>query len=145
MGTRSMIAFDNGDEVYAIYCHWDGYLEYNGKVLLEHYNDLEKVEELMDLGNISSLGPDIGVKHPFSQFDTTLSTEEYGKLYRNMCCAYGRDRDEKDQEAKVFATLDEACKHYEWSAFYYMFDGLKWFYRESLDDNWKELTEEDVK
>lgn len=27
MGTRSMIAFDNGDEVYAIYCHWDGYVE----------------------------------------------------------------------------------------------------------------------
>lgn len=57
MATRSNIGIklDNGS-IEMIYCHWDGYLSYNGKILLEHYNTTEKVNELIKLGNISTLG-----------------------------------------------------------------------------------------
>ena len=39
MSTRSSIAIKHGDRIKSIYCHSDGYLEYNGRVLLEHYSD----------------------------------------------------------------------------------------------------------
>jgi len=58
MATRSTIAIRNADNtVTAIYCHWDGYLSYNGKILFENYNTEEKVRELIALGDLSVLGP----------------------------------------------------------------------------------------
>jgi hypothetical protein len=41
--------------VQQIYCHWDGYLEHNGKILFNHYVDPYKTRELIDMGSISSL------------------------------------------------------------------------------------------
>jgi hypothetical protein len=41
--------------VQQIYCHWDGYLEHNGKILFNHYVDPYKTRELIDMGGISSL------------------------------------------------------------------------------------------
>lgn len=34
----------------SIYCHWDGYPEYNGLILFENYKDKNKVEKLINLG-----------------------------------------------------------------------------------------------
>jgi hypothetical protein len=56
MSTRSRIAIENQDgTVDSIYCHFDGYLEGVGKTLFNHY-DQEKLEKLLELGDISSLG-----------------------------------------------------------------------------------------
>ena len=56
MSTRSYITMKTGDDTYrGVYCHYDGYLEYNGRMLLEHYNTQERVERLLSLGCISSL------------------------------------------------------------------------------------------
>jgi len=56
MGTRSTIAIEFADNsVSQVYCHWDGYLENNGKILQEHYMDPFKVRDLIDLGDFSSL------------------------------------------------------------------------------------------
>jgi hypothetical protein len=56
MATRSRIAIENQDgTVKSIYCHWDGYLSNNGKILFDHF-DREKLEKLIELGDISSLG-----------------------------------------------------------------------------------------
>jgi hypothetical protein len=56
MGTRSTIAIEFADNsVSQIYCHWDGYLDNNGRILSEHYKDPFKVRELIDLGDFSSL------------------------------------------------------------------------------------------
>jgi hypothetical protein len=56
MGTRSTIALEYADgTVGQIYCHWDGYLEHNGKILFNHYVDPYKTRELIDMGDISSL------------------------------------------------------------------------------------------
>lgn len=96
MATRSSITIKELDgSVKSIYCHWDGYPEGVGKILDEHYTDLEKVRELIALGNLSSLGPEIGVKHDFE--DRNYS----------MCLAYGRDRGDANQEAKPWVNTQD--------------------------------------
>lgn len=56
MGTRSTIALEFADgTVEQVYCHWDGYLENNGKILAHHYMDPFKVKELVALGGFSTL------------------------------------------------------------------------------------------
>ena len=60
MATRSRIAIENQDgTVTSIYCHFDGYLEHNGKILQNHFTNREKVEQLIALGDLSCLGEDI--------------------------------------------------------------------------------------
>ena len=60
MATRSTIALEFADgTVQQVYCHWDGYLEHNGKILAEHYSDPFKLRDLIDLGAFSSLCPTV--------------------------------------------------------------------------------------
>jgi hypothetical protein len=55
MGTRSRIGYQLSDEsVLSVYHHWDGYPEWLGRILKTHYNTQEKVEELIDGGDMSS-------------------------------------------------------------------------------------------
>lgn len=56
MSTRSRIAIEIGDKVKSIYCHSDGYPEGVGAILKKHYTDPEKIEKLMELGDLSRLG-----------------------------------------------------------------------------------------
>jgi len=95
MGTRSRIAVMHGDVCKSVYCHWDGYLEHNGAILQEHY-DSAKANELVALGDLSSLRPEIGQEHPFSRFDTDISDAAYERQFGDMCTFYGRDRGETD-------------------------------------------------
>jgi len=56
MSTRSRIAIEKQDgTVESIYCHFDGYLSHNGETLQNHYSTREKMEKLIELGDISSL------------------------------------------------------------------------------------------
>ena len=94
MGTRSRIAVMHGTVCKSVYCHWDGYLEHNGAILLEHY-DSSKANQLVSMGDLSSLRPEIGVKHPFSCLDPEAGSN-YEELYGNMCTFYDRDRGETE-------------------------------------------------
>ena len=61
MATRSTIAkLGKNGIIKAVYCHSDGYLEHNGKVLNEYYKDESKVDELLAQGDISTLDQNIG-------------------------------------------------------------------------------------
>ena len=109
MGTRSTIAieYSNG-AIEQVYCNWDGYLSNNGKILLNHYMDPEKVRELINLGYLASLREDIGVKHPFDnphQYNT-VEWEAYREQYGKMCTFYGRDRGEDGHNALYFKDYD---------------------------------------
>lgn len=65
MGTRSTIGIVRGyHDTTRIYCHWDGYMEWNGAILQKYYNTADKVEKLIALGNLSSLGPEIKPDDP---------------------------------------------------------------------------------
>ena len=56
MGTRSRIGYELPDHsVVSVYCHYDGYVEVNGRILVEHYQDRKAVKELIDGGSMSSL------------------------------------------------------------------------------------------
>ena len=91
MGTRSTIAIQNSNgTVTGIYCHWDGYLEHNGKLLASNYTTEEKVYELMALGDLSTLGETIGAKTDFND------------AAKGQCVAYGRDRGETDINCTSF-------------------------------------------
>ena len=60
MATRSTIALEYADgTVGQIYCHWDGYLEHNGKILQESYQDPFEVQKLLDNGDMSVLNESV--------------------------------------------------------------------------------------
>ncbi|MDE2096217.1 MAG: hypothetical protein KGL39_03160 [Patescibacteria group bacterium] len=136
MGTRSDIIVHRADGKWArIYCHWDGYIAHNGKILFDHYNSQERADALVALGNISSLAPEIGEKHDFDYALHALERERVEKLepgsaysdpeylrLKNMCNVYGRDRSEKDCEAKVGDTIHAVWPPDEtWTEFTYVF------------------------
>jgi hypothetical protein len=149
MGTRSMIAIQNpySKDVRAVYCHWDGYLEHNGSLLQKHYSASPKVNNLIALGDISSLRPEIGEKHAFSRLETPMDDEAYDKLYGNMTTFYTRDRGE-DAPFKVFPTLKKAEAYFEgsWCEYLYVFKYSKaddyqtgeWHYKK-MGERWKKL------
>jgi hypothetical protein len=129
MGTRSRIGVMHGDNVKSVYCHWDGYLEHNGAILQEHYDSV-KANQLVALGDLSSLRPNIGEKHKFSPFDCDeLTSEEFEKRYGGMCTFYGRDRGETGVEWKThtnfvdfFAEVDGS-----WCEWYYIMRDGVWY------------------
>ena len=56
MGTRSHIGLALGpDQIVSVYCHYDGYIQHNGRKLVEHYNTKSAVEKLINGGDMSSL------------------------------------------------------------------------------------------
>ncbi len=79
MGTRSRIGVMHGDVCKSVYCHWDGYLDHNGRILQEHY-DSAQANHLVALGDISSLGTKIGDAHPFSKFEISNESPDFDKL-----------------------------------------------------------------
>ena len=103
MATRSTIAKLSKDGIIkAVYCHNDGYLDYNGKMLNEHYKDESKVDELLAHGDISSLDQIIGEKLPFN--DYMLFHE------KKQCRFYHRDRGEDKKEAATLGGENELVK-----------------------------------
>jgi len=112
-----------------IYCHWDGYLGFNGRILQEHY-DSAKANHLVALGDLSSLRANIGEEHAFSKFDLPKEeVEAFETLTENWCTFYGRDRGEKGTEWKVATTFDEfleQCYNSGAEYYYIMKDGV-WY------------------
>lgn len=97
MATRSRIAIERPDgNVSSIYCHNDGYPEYNGKVLHEHYQDREKVERLIGLGDISYLEEKVELAGQH-----TVNSPESG-----VVVAYHRDRGEDLRKANHTDRVD---------------------------------------
>lgn len=136
MATRSAIGVYHGTKIKAVYCHWDGYLEHNGRILQKHY-DSAKANHLVAMGNISSLGTNIGEKHPFSKFEINKESPDFNKLIalneyadeQGWTTFYGRDREETDTEFKSFDSGEEFLEYFESCGceyFYLMKDG-QWF------------------
>ena len=119
MGTRSRIALEKDNEITSIYCHWDGYPSYMGRLLKDVYNTEDKVQELISLGDASSLTDKL---HPTGvhSFD---APEDGVSLF------YGRDRDEPDvacyvseNEQRLLKLADDCGAEYV-----YLFRNGEWF------------------
>lgn len=118
MGTRSTIWVkkeENDKEFYeGIYCHWDGYLDYNGKILFENYNNKDKIIELINLGDISSLAKNINPKEG--------EIHNFEKKQENVVVAYHRDRGE---QKNIFKTNN--LNDLEQEEFNYLFQDNEWY------------------
>ena len=97
MSTNSTIGIENLDgTIELIYCHWDGYLEHNGRILQQHYTQEHKVRELVALGDLSVLGDETGAQVDFNDRDT----------HGSQCVAYGRDRGETEVSSVTYANRE---------------------------------------
>jgi hypothetical protein len=93
MSTNAYIGVQCEDGIRAVYLHWDGYPKHAGEILNSYYTDFMKVCELINMGDISSLGNSIGEKHSFQWF--VDEREKYEKYRYEWCTFYKRDRDEE--------------------------------------------------
>ena len=135
MGTRSLIGKLNDDgTVTAVYCHWGGYISNNGAILNDHYQDAAKVDALLALGDLSSLGNEVGEQHDFDWRmqligDPSVSKAQIDNDPRHSWCnAYGRDRGETGTEAHVEPTeVDFWASRKKYGAEYlYLFSRDEW-------------------
>ena len=148
MATRSTIALEFADgSVSQVYCHWDGYLDHNGRILENHYSDPFKLQKLIDEGDLSSLGDEIGEKHSFDWYNNDVAQyERYGKSGL-WCTFYRRDRAEERVDARHFKDFEEYVKKGQREEYDYILrkDG-KWYFRsygkpyESLQEALQEET-----
>jgi hypothetical protein len=123
MATRSTISIELDDGVIKqVYCHWDGYLAHNGKLLLEHYADPIVAEELITVGSISSLRETTGEQHSFDErYDATDARSKWTTFY-------GRDRGEEDAGYHMFKNFDDYVVNHQYEEYEYILrnDGL-WY------------------
>jgi hypothetical protein len=109
MGTRSTIALEYADgTVEQVYCHWDGYLSHNGQILHKHYSDPFKLRDLIDLGDMSSLGERLGTQHAFD------------KAPEGECTFYLRDRKEQGCKAKQFKDYADYIENHQYEEYEYI-------------------------
>jgi len=81
MSTRGRIGITLEDgSIKSIYSHWDNYPEGNGKILVEKFNTKEKVEDLIEGGDISCLETDTDWKGNRRGEKFTLYYKERGDL-----------------------------------------------------------------
>lgn len=128
MGTRSLIGVvDENGFVKGIYCHWDGYPEHNGRILRDHYNNPSKILKLIALGDLSSLGPEIGRKHAFSPFELPEAERAaHEARTQNWCTAYGRDRGETGTKAQKYKDIFEFIADDRGQDYTYVYVNNKW-------------------
>jgi hypothetical protein len=99
MATRSTIAryVDDGIiGVESIYCHFDGYPDGVGRILAEHYTTEDKIDQLMELGDLSVLAEEVGTEK-----------QDFNQPTEGISLAYGRDRGENDVGSIVHSDHDE--------------------------------------
>lgn len=135
MATRSLI----GNYRSFIYCHWDGYPEHNGEILKKYYKDPKKVDELISLGDISSLAENINP-------DST-KPHNFEERQENVVVAYHRDRGEPWEEVKP-RPMSKSFENKDTDiAYIYYFDEKQklWKYKElyATKPKWIWLKDED--
>lgn len=121
MSTRSYICKSDENGVRGVYCHWDGYPEHVGEMLLNYYSEADVVDKLIDLGSLSALYPKLepseGVEHTFY------------KPADGVTVAYCRDRGEP-----LEITEFKHDKHWReglgrfWVNYVYVFHEGCWFF-----------------
>jgi hypothetical protein len=132
MATRSTIAVRHEDgTVSQIYCHWDGYLSHNGKLLMEHYNSLLGAEFLVSKGDLSVLAPRVTP-------DADRGIHTFDAPQNGVCVYYGRDRDETDTEPRRFDTRKDFINNCQREEYNYYFNGDWW--EVEFDDDFIPLT-----
>jgi len=131
MATRSFIGIQNKNgSVTGVYCHFDGYLDGVGAILKESYTDVEKIQQLVNLGALSSLGREIGTKHDFD-------ARRYGEIV-DSTTAYHRDRGEELQ-IENYRSADDISTSDAGYEYLYLFTADGWTYKDGRMKGWEKL------
>lgn len=154
MSTRSTIAVlkDNG-QVHQVYCHSDGYPDGVGCILKNHYTDIDKVNRLIALGDLSCLEKNVEPSGNPITMETAkyefCANESIGKMHsfntpeKDVTVAYGRDRGESDVDANVFDSLDDYAVNRQTEQYSYIFVENRWFVCNDTEEKiFYELTDE---
>ena len=113
MGTRSRIGIELKDQsIVSVYCHYDGYPAFNGKVLRDNYDTVEKVKELIDGGNMSCTWTNAGWGNE--------TLPETGALYYTM-----RGESLEDNAPRLDKDMEEFFSDGE--EYSYIFRNGNWF------------------
>lgn len=96
MATRSLIAIEKShNDVYdASYCHYDGYPEHNGKILVENYKTEKSVVDLISRGEMSGLQESVDKCEFYTQRGEELrltedvTFQQLREKAKNMGCEY---------------------------------------------------------
>jgi hypothetical protein len=117
MATRSTIAIKTPKGIRSIYCHYDGYPEHTGAILREKYITPSKINELLELGDISYLGEDVGVWK-----------QDFNDPIPGITLAYGRDRGEAGVEARNHPSVGSWLEYRDTSGceYGYLWNGAEW-------------------
>ena len=117
MATRSRIGILLPDDsILSVYCHWDGYPEYNGVVLRKKYDTYEKVAELIDGGDMSSLE---------SWYDDDDNELEEPRIVYNTDCTDSSDTIDNNAP-QLFKNFDEFTRVDCGEEFLYVFTTDRW-------------------
>lgn len=133
MGTRSRIGIQLPDHsVVSTYCHWDGYPKGNGVTLVEHYQNREDVQELIDGGSMSSLRTRGTWNH-----DTALR-DENGE-YINDAAGYLMYENDREPQPLYHSERGdgEDPSHTSFDKFVSGDSGEEYAYMFDLNGNWK--------
>ena len=94
MGTRSRVAVMHGDVCKSVYCHYDGYLDYTGRILQAHY-DSTAANELIALGDNSGVKETVAEMNFYSDrgeadvsWQVAHSFEEFLEQVEGCCGEY---------------------------------------------------------
>ena len=132
MGTRSRIGYELPDDsVVSVYCHYDGHVQSNGRVLVEHYQDRDAVKELIDGGSMSSLHTTyLWVTAAVRDENGAVVTDEKGNwIYSPTRDAQPLYHTERGEELDVDHTsFDEFISGNSGEEYAYLYD---------LNGNWK--------
>lgn len=118
MSTRCRIGIKNEDgTIRSIYCHFDGYPDGVGQTLLDSYKDAEKINKLLDLGDISCLGSEPVSDSKYWDPFTAITNSDYTLAYK--------DRGE-DCPAEISKDVDSYKDAAHYVDYIYLWDGSDW-------------------
>lgn len=123
MSTPCAIAITRGSSYEWIYCHFDGYVAGVGVTLKKSYRNQKKVEQLIDLGDISSIGEVIGEK------------QDPKNRHKGWTLAYGRDLGRADSGSRKSSNLEKLIydAEKERCRYLYVFENNKWQYVDIIE------------
>ena len=97
MSTRSAIGYQFSDDRFnMIYCHYDGYPEHVGKLLVQHWNSFEKCDDLVMGPQIRNFDNDgtcvrFGDGNGEDQFEVYESVDDVLRNGFDYCYVYDRE------------------------------------------------------
>jgi len=154
MSTRSRIGYQDPKTgfIHSVFCHWDGYLSNNGRILRDHYKDMKKVKRLIALGSLSSLEANVSwrtVPKPYvyryycegNNYAQFVDKHTYDTPVAGVVVAYHRDRNEPWDSVKP----DVESIMLDRQEYNYLFRKGQWFYRTENMREWKPIPKGELK